>query len=341
VGRTGVLTPVAELAPVLLAGTTVSRATLHNEDEIRRKDVRVGDTVFIEKAGEIIPQVVSVVASKRPRDSRPFAMPKQCPACGSAVAREEGEVASRCTGATCPARRREALLHFASRGGMDIEGLGDALVDQLLAKEMVRDAADVYGLDAAALVSLDRMGRKSAANVLEEIAASKSRPLHRVVFAFGIRHVGERAAKSLAAALGSMAALSAAPVERLTEIEEIGPKTAASIRLFFDQPANRELVERLAEAGVNMRAAAGERAGASAGSPFAGKTVVLTGTLPGRTREEAKEIVERLGGKVAGSVSRKTDLVVAGEEAGSKLDRARELGVPVIGPEEFERLIKL
>ncbi len=339
VGRTGALTPVAELAPVQLAGTTVSRATLHNEDEVRRKDVRVGDTVFIEKAGEIIPQVVSVVLTKRPRDSRPFEMPRRCPVCGSAVAREEGEVASRCTGATCPAKRREALLHFASRAGMDIQGLGDALVDQLLARELVADAADIYRLDAGTLAGLERMGKKSAANVLEQIEASKSQPLHRVLFALGIRQVGERAAKDLASALGSMQALAEASEERLQEVEEIGPKTAASVRLFFEQPGNRELVRRLAAAGVNMRATRDERAKPPSSSPFAGKTVVLTGTLPGRTRDEAKAIVERLGGKVAGSVSGKTDLVVAGEEAGSKLARARELGIEVISPEDFERMI--
>jgi DNA ligase (NAD+) len=339
VGRTGALTPVAELVPVRLAGTTVSRATLHNEDEVRRKDVRSGDTVFIEKAGEIIPQVVSVVPSKRPRGARPFVMPTRCPVCGSAVAREEGEVASRCTGATCPAKRREALLHFASRGGMDIQGLGDALVDQLLAKEMVRDAADLYLLAPEALASLDRMGKKSAANVLDEIAASRSRPLHRLLFALGIRQVGERAAKGLAAATGSMDALAGATLERLQAVEEIGPKTAASVRLFFEQPSNLDLVRRLAEAGVNMRATPDERRAPAAASPLTGKTVVLTGTLPGRTREEAKDAVLRLGGKVAGSVSRKTDLVVAGEEAGSKLERARELGIAVIGPDEFERMI--
>jgi DNA ligase (NAD+) len=339
VGRTGTLTPVAELDPVQLAGTTVSRATLHNEDEVRRKDVRVGDTVFIEKAGEIIPQVVSVVSSKRPRDARPFVMPARCPVCGSAVVREAGEVASRCTGATCPAKRREAILHFSSRAGMDIQGLGDALVDQILAKGLVRDAADLYRLEPEALAALDRMGEKSAANVLAEIAASKSRPLHRVVFALGIRQVGERAAKDLSAAFGSMEAVAGATEEQLQAVEEIGPKTAASVRLFFDQPANRTLVRRLAEAGVNMRATSDERATPKAASAFAGKTVVLTGTLPGRTREEAKGIVERLGGKVAGSVSRKTDLVVAGEDAGSKLAQARELDVPVVGPDEFERMI--
>jgi DNA ligase (NAD+) len=338
VGRTGALTPVADLEPVLLAGTTVSRATLHNEDEVRRKDVRVGDTVFIEKAGEVIPRVVSVVFPKRPRGAVPFTMPARCPVCGSAVVREEGEVASRCTGATCPAKRREALLHFASRAGMDIQGLGDALVDQLLAKDRVRDAADLYDLEAGGLAALERMGPKSAANVLEEIEASKSRPLHRVLFALGIRQVGERAARDLAYAFGSMDALERATEEALLAVEEIGPKTAASVRLFFEQSVNRDLVRRLAEVGVNMRAVAKERA-APAASPFAGKSVVLTGTLPGRTRQEAKAIVERLGGTVSGSVSRKTDLVVAGEKAGSKLERARELDVRVVGPAEFELMI--
>ncbi len=336
VGRTGVLTPVAELDPVSLAGTTVSRATLHNEDEVRRKDVRVGDTVFLEKAGEVIPRVVSVVLPKRPQDAVPFAMPGSCPACGAAVAREEGEVASRCTGASCPSKRRETLLHFASRGGMDIQGLGEALVDQLLAGNLVRDVADLYALAPEPLAALARMGEKSAKNLLDEIEASKALPLHRVLFGLGIRQVGERAARDLAAAFESMDGIEAAPVERLQEVPEIGPKTAAAIRLFFDQPGNRALVRRLAEAGVNMRAEAAPAAGPPAESPFAGKTVVLTGTLPARSRGEAKEAIERLGGRVASSVSAKTDLVVAGEDAGSKLDRARLLGIRVIGPEEFE-----
>jgi DNA ligase (NAD+) len=340
VGRTGALTPVAELAPVVLAGTTVSRATLHNEDEVARKDVRVGDTVVIEKAGEIIPQVMRVVVERRAKGAKRFVMPKVCPVCGSEAVREEGEVASRCTGVSCPAKRREALLHFASRPGMDIQGLGDALVDQLLARDLVNDVADVYGLEIDALAELSRMGQKSAAKVVGEIDASKARPLHRLLFALGIRHVGERAARVLASTVGSIDALEKAPQATLESIPEIGPKTAAAIRTFFDQPRNRELVRRLAHAGVRIEAADGELAAPLAqSSPFGGKTVVLTGTLPGLSREEAKARIEALGGRVSGTVSKKTDLVVAGDEPGSKRDRAAELGVRVIGHEEFARML--
>jgi DNA ligase (NAD+) len=339
VGRTGALTPVAELAPVLLAGTTVSRATLHNEDEVARKDVRVGDTVVIEKAGEIIPQVMRVVTELRPDGSKRFAMPKVCPICGSEAVREEGEVASRCTGASCPAKRREALLHFASRPGMDIQGLGDALVDQLLAKEIVGDVADVYALNTDALANLSRMGKKSAANVIGEIKASKERPLYRVLFALGIRHVGERAARVLAASLGSIEALEHAPQATLEAIPEIGPKTAAAIRTFFDQPRNRELIRRLMKAGVRSEAAEGERSPAPpSGSAFAGKTVVLTGALPGVSREEAKARIEALGGRVSGTVTKKTDFLIAGDEPGSKLDKASALGVRVVDAGEFARM---
>lgn len=340
VGRTGTLTPVAELEPVSLAGTTVSRASLHNEDEVRRKDVRVGDTVVVEKAGEIIPQVVEVVTDKRPKRSRPFRMPSSCPVCGADAVREEGEVASRCTNVACPAKRREALLYFASRAGMDVQGLGEALVEQLLANELVRDVADLYSLPADVLEGLERMGKKSAANLVGELEASKSRPLARVLYALGMRHVGERAAKVLAARFGSMDALAAADAASLEAVPEIGPKTAASVVTFFSQHANRDLVRRLAKAGVRMEVPEEDRRGAEGSdATFAGKTVVLTGTLPGRTREEAKEAIERLGGRVSSSVSKKTSFVVAGEEAGSKLDRARALGVPVLDPEEFERLL--
>jgi DNA ligase (NAD+) len=340
VGRTGALTPVADLEPVALAGTTVSRATLHNEDEVARKDVRVGDTVVIEKAGEIIPQVMRVLTEKRPRGAKRFKMPKRCPACGSQAVREEGEVASRCTGVSCPAKRREALLHFASRPGMDIQGLGDALVDQLLAKDLVRDVADVYCLDADALAELPRMGRKSAANVVGEVGASKARPLHRLLFALGIRHVGDRAARVLASSFGSIDALEKAAQQMLEAIPEIGPKTAVAVRTFFDQPRNRELIQRLAQAGVRTEAAEDELAPKPpAHSAFAGKTVVLTGTLPGVSRSEAKARVEGLGGRVSGTVSKKTDLLIAGDEPGSKLDKAVELGVRIVGPEEFARML--
>jgi DNA ligase (NAD+) len=357
VGRTGVLTPVAELVPVKLAGTTVSRATLHNEDEVARKDVRVGDTVVVEKAGEIIPQVTRVVLDKRPKRSTPFAMPGRCPVCASAVVREEGEVARRCTNVACPAKLRETLLHFASRTGMDILGLGDALVDELLDKKLVRDVADVYAVSARDLAELQwvpdsraavlgdaakprKLGEKNAVKIVQQLEASKRLPLHRLLFALGIRHVGERAARVLARAFGSTEAIGAASAEELEATPEIGPKTALAVRTFFDQKQNRDLLRRLASAGVRVEAAEEERAAPpAASSPLTGKTVVLTGTLPGMSREEAKARIEGLGGRVAGSVSKKTDLVVAGDEAGSKLDKARELGVRVVGPGEFLALI--
>ncbi len=340
VGRTGALTPVAELEPVQLGGTTVSRATLHNEEEVRRKDVRIGDTVLIEKAGEIIPQVVKVILSQRPPDAQAFAMPAHCPECGAAVVREEGEIVSRCTGATCPAKLRESLRHFASRAALDIQGLGDALIEQLVSRRLVQDVADLYRLDQATLAALERMGPKSAANLLAQLEASKDQPLHRVIYALGIRHVGERTARLLAHHLGSMAALMDAPVEALEAIPEIGPKTARAIRTFFEQPANRDLVRRLREAGLRMEAAAPQAAvSGEAGSAFAGKTVVLTGTLPRHTREQARRMIEARGGRVTDHVSRTTDLVVAGEQPGSKLERARRLGIRVVDPEEFERML--
>jgi DNA ligase (NAD+) len=341
VGRTGKLTPVAELEAVQLAGTTVSRATLHNEDEIGRKDVRIGDTVLIEKAGEIIPQVVKVVISKRPSGSMKFVMPRECPVCGSRAVRAEGEVARYCTGAACAAQLRERLLHFASRGGMDIQGLGEALVEQLAAKELVRDAADLYHLQAEVIAGLDRMGEKSAANLVEQIERSKERSLSNLIFALGIRHVGERAAGILAAGFGSLDGLAGAGVEGMEAMDEIGPKTAAAVRDFFDQPPNRELIARLADAGVAPRVAKGR--GAPAGvreSLFSGKTVVLTGSLPNHNRSEAKRLIESLGGRVTGSVSGKTDLVVAGEEAGSKLAKAAELGIRIILADEFEEEVE-
>jgi len=340
VGRTGKLTPVVELEPVRLAGTTVSRATLHNEDEVTRKDVRVGDTVLIEKAGEIIPQVVKVVPGKRPPRSRAFRMPDRCPVCDSAAEREEGEVARYCSNAACPAQVREKVLHFVSRGGLDIQGLGEALVEQLTQKGWVRDVADLYRLEGEQLAGLERMGDKSAQNVLDQIEQSKSRPLSRLIFGLGIRHVGDRAARLLASRLGSIERLASTPEEELEALDEIGPKTAAAVRLFFEQPANRELIDRLRTAGLAFEASGEERAPAEIPySPFTQKTVVITGRLPGRTRGEAKALVESLGGKVAGSVSRKTDMLIAGEAAGSKLAEAEALGVRIIDPEEFEDLL--
>lgn len=338
VGRTGALTPVADLEPVELAGSTVSRATLHNEDEVLRKDVRAGDLVLIEKAGEVIPQVVRVILEARPEGAAPFALPRACPVCGAAVVREEGEVVSRCTNAACPARQREALLHFASRGAMDVQGLGDALVDQLLAKGLVEDAADLYRLDPETLAGLERMGAKSAANLVAELEASKTRPLHRLLFALGIRHVGESVARVLAARFLSLDGLARATEEDLSGVREIGPKTAASVRRFFDEERNLRFLARLAERGVAPPPVDAPPAPVG-DSPFAGKTVVLTGTLEGMSRDEAKARIESLGGKITGSVSRKTDLVVAGAEAGSKLDKARELGIRVVGPEEFAAML--
>jgi DNA ligase (NAD+) len=343
VGRTGKLTPVAELEPVALAGTTVSRATLHNENEVERKDVREGDTVFVEKAGEIIPQVVKTVLAKRPPRARKFRMPERCPVCDASAVREEGEVARYCTNVACPAQQKEKLLHFAGRGGMDIQGLGDALVDQLLEKGMVEDVSGLFGLEQEALQSLDRMGSKSATNLLEEIERSKRQPLRRLLFALGIRHVGERAARLLAARLGSIETLAAANPEELEALDEIGPKTAAAVGQFFEQPANRDLVARLVTAGVRMEATEEELAPtpeAVEPSPFNGKTVVLTGTLPGIPRDAAKARIETLGGKVSGSVSKKTDLVVAGEAAGSKRAKAETLGVTIMEAGEFAGWMK-
>jgi len=341
VGRTGKLTPVAELEPVSLAGTIVSRATLHNEDDVARKDVRVGDVVWIEKAGDVIPQVIKSVPAQRLPDAVPFRMPTECPVCGAAAVRDEGEAARYCTNAACPAQRRERLLHFASRPGMDIQGLGDALVGQLVAEEIVRDASELYALDAARLTELERMGQKSAANLLAQIEASRRLPLHRLVYALGIRHVGERAARKLASGLGSLAAIAEAPLEALETLEDVGPKTATNVREFFEQPLNLDLVRRLEAAGVNTIALAEERRMQPEGSvPLRGKTFVLTGTLPQRTREEARSAIEDLGGRVVQSVSRKTDFVVAGADAGSKLARARELGIAILDPDEFDRLLR-
>jgi len=338
VGRTGVLTPVAELAPVSLAGSTVSRATLHNQDEVERKDVRAGDTVWVEKAGEIIPQVIKVNLPQRPRGTTRFTMPDRCPACGSPVVREEDEVAHRCTGQLiCPAQRKQALLHFVSRKGMDLQGLGDVLVEQLIENDMVRDVADLYSLTGESLSVLPRMGETSAANVLGQLQASRSLALHRLLFALGIRHVGERAAKVLASAFGSMTALADATVEQLEELDEIGPKTAAEVVLFFQREENRDLVVRLAAAGVDPVQEVVAKP--VAGSPFEGKTVVITGSLPGRTRSEARDLVEKLGGRVSAGVSGKTDFVVAGEAAGSKRAKAEQLGITVINAEQFEAMI--
>lgn len=337
VGRTGVLTPVAHLDPVPLAGTIVKRATLHNYEDLSRKDVRVGDTVVVEKGGDVIPKVVRVLLDRRPSDSSPFVMPGRCPMCADSVAREEGEVATRCVNPACPAVAREALRHFCSRRAMNIEGLGEKLVDQLLRAGLLADVASIYALRAEDLVPLERWGEKSAANLIAEIEASKRNDLARLLFALGIRHVGERAARSLAARFRSLDALANATEEQLQAVEEIGPNTAAAVVGWFQHPRHRELLERLLFHGVNFLSS---EPAASDGGPLAGRTVVLTGTLPRVTREEAQRLLEQAGAKVSGSVSLKTDYVVVGEDAGSKAAKAAELNVRTVTWEQMLEIIE-
>jgi DNA ligase (NAD+) len=334
VGRTGVLTPTAMLKPVRIAGSVVSRATLHNEDYIKEKDVRIGDTVVIQKAGDVIPEVVEVDFEQRTGNEREFEMPKVCPECGAQVIRFSGEAATRCTGASCPAQVRRQIEHFASREAMDIEGLGPAVVAQLLENGLIRDSADLYTLKIEDLLNLERMGKKSSENLISAIEESKKQPLSRLIFALGIPFIGSRGAGILSERLKSIDELAEADEETLTQIDEIGPKIASSITAFFQQPQNRDLVQRLKDAGVNTLS----RQSTPAEGPFSGKTVVLTGSLENYTRSKAKEIIESLGGKVTGSVSKKTDFVIAGAEPGSKLDKARELGVKVLTEAEFERI---
>ena len=335
VGRTGALTPVAVLEPVKLSGTTISRSTLHNEEELRRKDVRVGDYVLIERSGDVIPQVVSVMKERRPRGARPFDWPDRCPVCRSEVFRPEGEVISRCVNASCPARVRESILHFASRRAMDIDGLGEAVVDQLLAAGLVRAIPDLYRLRYEDLVELERLGPKSAQNLLGAISASKGRGLARLLFALGVRHVGERLAQTLAARYRSLDALAAAGEEDLVEAEDVGPKVAESILFFFAQKENRELVRRLRESGVEDKASEGP----AGPKPLAGEVFVITGTLSAMTRDEARALLEGLGAEVGSSVTRKTTGLIIGDAPGSKLDRARELGVRIIEEREFLKLV--
>jgi DNA ligase (NAD+) len=335
VGRTGALTPVAVLEPVKLSGTVIGRSTLHNEDEVRRKDIRIGDTVLIERSGDVIPHVVSVMKERRTGRSRPFAWPDRCPVCGSAVFRPEGEVISRCVNASCPARVRESILHFAARRAMNIDGLGEAVVDQLLAAGLVRTIPDLYGLRYDDLVGLERLGPKSSRNLLDEIEASKTRNLSRLVFALGIRHVGEKLAQTLAARFRTLDALGAAVAEDLVQVEDVGPKVAESVLFFFAQPETRELVRRLRRAGVNATAL-GDAAGPK---PLAGQLFVITGTLEGLTRDEARELLEKLGAEVGSSVTRKTTALVVGASPGSKLDKARELRVRILGDAEFRELV--
>jgi DNA ligase (NAD+) len=332
VGRTGKLTPVAELVPVSIGGTTVRNATLHNMDEIQRLGVKIGDWVRVERGGDVIPKVVEV-DQDHPRGKDDIDVPDKCPVCGTRVMRTEGEVDYRCVNANCPAKLLGTILHFASRGVMNIDGMGDALVTQLTERGLVKNVADIYKLTKENLLSLERMGEKSAQNILHEIEGSKKLPLERVIYGLGIRFVGERTAQFLAEHFGSMEALQQARVEELQNVDEVGPRIAESIAEFFSIPANRKLVERLREAKLTLTGEKKQR-----GTKLTGKTFVLTGTLPRFTRDEAKKMIEDAGGKVTGSVSKKTDYVVAGSDAGSKLDKARELGVAVIDEEQMEAL---
>jgi DNA ligase (NAD+) len=338
VGRTGALTPVARLKPVFVGGVTVTNATLHNEDEIRRKDVRVGDTVIVRRAGDVIPEVVAVVRERRPPHAREFAMPKTCPVCGSHVMRLPGEAVARCTGGLyCPAQRKQAILHFASRRAMDIEGLGDKLVDQLVDKGIVSNPADLYKLDLKTLAGLERMAEKSAGNLLAAIEGSKKTTLARFIYALGIRNVGEATAKDLARHFGNLDDLIEADEEGLRRVPEVGPVVAQSIAQFFAEPHNREVIRELREHGVRWEE--GAPAAARRRSAVAGKSFVLTGTLASMTRDEARDRIEALGGRVTGSVSKKTDYVVVGTEPGSKYDKARELGVAILDEHAFLALL--
>lgn len=336
VGRTGAVTPFAVLEPVRLSGSTISMATLHNEQEIARRDIRPGDLVIIEKGGDVIPKVVGAVLAERPAGAAPWTMPALCPSCGSTLVRPEDEVVWRCENASCPARVRRSILHFAARRAMNIEGLGEALVDQLVERGLVHDAADLYALTDAQLEALDRMGAKSARKLSDQIAASRANPFWRVIFGLGIRHVGERGAAALAAAFGSVDALVAADLLTLQAVRDVGPVVAASMRSYLDEPRNVALLKRLEGAGLTL--AAGE-AGTVLAQTLSGKSFVLTGTLAGLTREQAEAEITRRGGKVSGSVSKRTAYVVAGVDPGSKLEKARALGVAILDEQAFGRLI--
>jgi DNA ligase (NAD+) len=346
VGRTGAVTPVARLKPVFVGGVTVTNATLHNEDEARRKDVRIGDTVIVRRAGDVIPEVVSVVLDKRVMKDllgeepmyQPYTRPDKCPVCGSLVEKPEGEAVARCTGGLfCPAQRKQAILHFASRKALDVEGLGEKLVDQMVDNAILRTPADVYKLGVLAIANLERMAEKSAANLLVAIEKSKQTTLARFIYALGIRNVGEATARDLANHFGNLDALIAADETALQEVSDVGPIVAASIRHFFDQPHNVEVIEQLRASGVTW--VEGEPVKREA-LPLAGQVFVLTGTLPTLARDDAKAMIEAQGGKVSGSVSKKTHYVVAGAEAGSKLAKAQELGVAIIDESQLLELLK-
>lgn len=337
VGRTGKLTPVAKLAPVFVGGVTVTNATLHNEDEARRKDVRVGDTVIVRRAGDVIPEVVAIVPDKRPPGTQVFTMPRRCPVCGSDAVREEGEADYRCTGGLfCGAQRMGAILHFAQRRALDIEGLGDKFVEQIVQAGIVKTLPDLYRLGLANLVALERMGEKSAQNLLANLEKSKRTTLTRFLYGLGVRHVGESTARDLARHFGKMDAIMDASVEQLLQVPDVGPIVAESVHTFFQQPHNREVIEQLRACGVHWDE---HEPTVDVPKPLAGKTVVLTGTLPNLSRDEAKDLLEAAGAKVAGSVSKKTDYVVAGAEAGSKLEKARELGIAVLDEQGLKELL--
>ena len=338
VGKSGALTPVANLEPVRLAGTTVSRATLHNFDEVARKDTREGDEVVIQKAGEIIPQVLRVIPEGRPKGAKAFPVPTQCPVCGSGVARPEGEVYIRCVNMGCPAQIKERVKYFAGRNAMDIEGLGTALVDQLVEHGLVHDCADLYSLTAQALIPLERMAEKSAENLLRALEGSKGRELDRLLTGLAIPHVGTRAAEILTERFASLDELMAASAEALEEIDEIGPIMAEAIVAFFRNEQTRAIIEKLKAAGVNTQRLA-EPPSAAASAPLSGKTLVVTGTLERYSRKEIQDLIKRLGGKAASSVSKKTDYVLAGDSPGSKLAKAQQLGVPVLSEADFKKLI--
>ena len=336
VGRTGKLTPVAMLRPVPIGGTTVSRATLHNMDEIERLGVKIGDWVEVERGGDVIPKVVRVVDDKdHPRGHKSFHMPERCPVCGGKVVRTPGEADHRCVNANCPAKLRETILHFAARSVMNIDGMGDALVNQLTERRLVNNVADIYRITKDDLLKLERMGDKSAQNVLNEIEASKKLPLQRVIYGLGIRFVGERTAEFLAEHFGSLDSIMNASEEELEQVNEVGPRIAQSIAEFFQEPRNRDLVEQLRNAGLTLKGKRKER-----GTKLAGQTFVLTGTLAHYSRDEAKKMIEDAGGRVASSVSKKTDFVIAGADAGSKLDKARELGVKIVDEKGMKALLE-
>ena len=338
VGRTGKITPVARLRPVFVGGVTVSNATLHNMDEVRRLDVHIGDTVIVRRAGDVIPQIVGVVADRRPADARPVEMPDHCPECGSEIVQAEGEADARCSGGLyCPAQRKEAIKHFASRKAMDIEGLGDKLIDTLVDKGLVETVADLYSLRYEQLVALERMGPKSAQNILDAIERSKHTTLERFVYALGIREVGEATARALVRHFRTLEALEQADENALMAVPDVGPVVASHVVSFFRQPHNREILEKLLAAGITWPPV--EDSAGAGQSPFTGKTVVLTGTLSRLTRDEARALLQQAGAKVTGSVSAKTDFVIAGEKAGSKLTKAEALGVPVLDEDAFIRLL--